>query len=509
MLKFSQKNRIFLLSQVALLTVSVFLLVEVLQNTRSQAYTPQQQASETLIAQFVDGPDGVTSQQEYSGLTTVTVSGIGRASNTEYSDAFYILTDSNGNPTQPWHPTFPYNWMLWINGQHAEMLIPNQQIPAYRGDHVYTFQINAPGGRLTFGVGDGYAVDNTGSYIIKIGDSSNSAIPYFSQNDLRWKTHLLSTNGMCSASCSTIGACGCTLTAATMLFAYYGANLTPPELNDCMGDNACPFSWGKGATCTAGKAQWVGRYQFTWEHLDQELNQNQHPVILGMHRRSNANDTHWVLVTKGNGATASNYLIHDPYPKSGADTSLGVYSKLDYVFDWISVYSGQSDSGFKLMNTTSIIPDNSRQIDFSQRVERSAFLTATATPTPIATVQTKSNYSIPSTYTTTVGMTIASGSILVYHVTEPAVIIQLSASSTAGDITEMQLWTDSNPTTGWQAFDSLAWLPWEPNDKVYAQFRDEFGNVSDVYSDSISPVFSPPAPIDPVFVYLPIIMMAP
>ena len=56
----------------------------------------------------------------------------------------------------------------------------------------------------------------------------------------------------------------------------------------------------------------------------------------------------------------------------------------------------------------------------------------------------------------------------------------------------MQVWTGSSPAPMWQEFDTLAWLPWEPRDRVYARFRDEFGNASDNYSDTTYPVFSPP-----------------
>ncbi len=56
--------------------------------------------------------------------------------------------------------------MLSINGQHAENLIPGGKVPGYRHDHRYTFQIKAPAGQLSFGVGDIYTADNTGSYRI-------------------------------------------------------------------------------------------------------------------------------------------------------------------------------------------------------------------------------------------------------------------------------------------------------------------------------------------------------
>jgi hypothetical protein len=124
------------------------------------------QGGENLVTPFTGGTLAVTSALTYTGLDTVTVSGVGQASGGTYSDAFYLFADSNGNPITPQHPTGQYNWVLCINGQRAELLIPGQQVPAYRPDHRYRFQINAPDGLLTFGVNDGYGPDNTGQYII-------------------------------------------------------------------------------------------------------------------------------------------------------------------------------------------------------------------------------------------------------------------------------------------------------------------------------------------------------
>ena len=501
------KNKIFRIGQVIVLLVGVLLFYGILYSRPSRAYIPdQQQGGETLIAHFADGSYAVTSQQEYLGLVTITISDIGQASGTQYSDAFYLLTDYKGNPIDPIHPTLLYNWVLWINGQHAEDFIPGQQVPSYRGDHTYTFEINAPGGNLVFGIGDAYTADNTGSYTIHINTSSSGSVPFFSQRDPRWMNHPLRTNGICSSYCNTIGACGCTLTAAAMLFAYYGANLTPPTLSDCMGTSACPFYWSVGASCSNGQASWVNRYAFSWARLDQELNQNGRPVILGMHRGNNIYDTHWVLVTNGHGSNASDYLIHDPWPLDGADTNLNIYTRQNYVFDWISVYDGQSafNLGYRDTNHQYTSPPQTMRTDeYPAGVTTVPYTAIIPTPTPIATGSTKLSSVTPVSNTIIATSSTISGSIFVYHLSETAVTVQLAATSTVNDVTEMQVWTDSNPTSAWQTFASFAWLPWMPEDKVYARFRDGFGNISSVYSDTLYPVYSPPP--DPQ-IFLPIIL---
>ena len=130
----------------------------------NNAETPAVQ--EILIVNFRDGDQGVITKNSYSGSIAIRVEGVGQASSSEWSDAFYIYTDSKGNEIQPWHPTEFYNWTLWINGEPVDSLVSS--IPAYNTDHVYEFTINASGGRLTFAVGDTGTSDNSGSYTVSI-----------------------------------------------------------------------------------------------------------------------------------------------------------------------------------------------------------------------------------------------------------------------------------------------------------------------------------------------------
>jgi parallel beta-helix repeat protein len=123
------------------------------------------QGGEGVTAPLNGGRYGGASALTYKGWNTVTVTGVGQASGTSFSDAFYIFADGNGNPVTPQHYTARDNWALAINGQPAEMLAPGRQVPAYRPDHRYTFRINAPAGPLAFGVGDGYGADNSGKYV--------------------------------------------------------------------------------------------------------------------------------------------------------------------------------------------------------------------------------------------------------------------------------------------------------------------------------------------------------
>jgi hypothetical protein len=80
--------------------------------------------------------------------------------------------------------------------------------------------------------------------------------------------------------------------------------------------------------------------------------------------------------------------------------------------------------------------------------------------------------------------------------------VQLIAHSTAGNVTDMLVWTDDTPNSTWQPFATLISLP--VSDNVNARFRDEFGNVSDTQSDTVYPVYTPVNP--PINLFLPMIV---
>ncbi len=296
--------------------------------------------------------------------------------------------------------------------------------------------------------------------------SQSCEVPFFSQRNPAWITHTLGTDvnspNPCSLACNTIGACGCTLTSGAMVFSYFGAKLNPPALSDAMGVKACPFDHSIGASKTGGKAVWVSLSGFTWSRLDQELNYYHRPVILGMCRKGTCGtdheDTHWIVVLSGQGGNPSNYKIHDPWQLDGHDLILDSEVPA-YDFRWLSVYSGQPSCS----QATSSTARQARLIPSSVR-------------------QTSS---------------IVTGETWILRMTPVTMTVQLIAESSAGNVTDMLLWTDTVPNSTWQPFTTVVSLP--RSDIVYAKFRDEFGNLSDQYMDSLYPINSPRNPLITMF----------
>ncbi len=119
---------------------------------------------ETVTFPLTAGANGATTKHSYTGTTTITVSGTGQVAGTQYSDAFYIYTNSNGQPITPLH--YKDFLSLCINAQPVDRFV--KTIPPYNPNHIYTFQIDVPGVALMFGICDSGVRDNTGSFTITI-----------------------------------------------------------------------------------------------------------------------------------------------------------------------------------------------------------------------------------------------------------------------------------------------------------------------------------------------------
>jgi hypothetical protein len=147
------------------LPTTILVIVPTSTPTSTPTLTPTPTPSptpttETLPIYFLNGMTGVSTTHSYTGKVTIHVTGAGEEYTNKWLDAFYQYTDANGNQITPVHVSTYPGWTLWINGGVADNYV--SPIPAYNSNHDYTFTINAPGGTLSFAIGDTYPKDNSG-----------------------------------------------------------------------------------------------------------------------------------------------------------------------------------------------------------------------------------------------------------------------------------------------------------------------------------------------------------
>lgn len=154
-------------------------------------------------------------------------------------------------------------------------------------------------------------------------------VPLFSQNDPAWKNDVMQTCGL------TIGAAGCALTSAAMVFKYYGAvNKNPGQLNACLGNYACPLYWAVAANaCSENRATFVEYWTFSYPALQSMLSSGRPPIV----RLVKGSSIHFVVVRSGSGSRPSDYLINDPW--DGVIKQLNAYTGAGWTPDRIVEYA--------------------------------------------------------------------------------------------------------------------------------------------------------------------------
>src|SRR6266508_4387120 len=169
---------------------------------------------------------------------------------------------------------------------------------------------------------------------------SRCGVPIFSQNDPAWQAAVM------KAGADTIGAAGCALTSTAMLLNYYGASLSPAQLNACLGGSADPIDWKAVPACASNLVTGGDRIDFAWPDLDALLASGR-PAIVGMLR--GLTGSHFVVVTSGGGGLAQNYHITDPWDATTHKT-LGSYIAASYVPASIITYNGPAHNCARLVN---------------------------------------------------------------------------------------------------------------------------------------------------------------
>jgi hypothetical protein len=160
------------------------------------------------------------------------------------------------------------------------------------------------------------------------------SMPAFSQNDPSWRNVIMQAAG------DSIGNFGCAVTSTAMVLNYYGADINPPRLNQCLGQGADLLYWTQAVPCAKGAVTGYNGFDFSWQNLDQVLTKGR-PAIVGMIRGQTG--MHFVVVTAGSGGSASNYAVTDPWDGT-TNKSLQTFISSGYNMRWIRTYDGK-DSG--------------------------------------------------------------------------------------------------------------------------------------------------------------------
>jgi hypothetical protein len=292
-------------------------------------------------------------------------------------------------------------------------------------------------------------------------------VPHYWQGDPQWASNHF---GTCSC---TIGGCGCALTSLTMAFKYYGVNHNPGSLAQCLGNSACPLVWS--TACSGGKVNFNGWHTFSWSELESELQQGR-PVILQLNR---SRGMHFVVAVSGSGSSAQGYLVNDPALKQGARVKLSaVLARRSYWPNSMRLFSGTPDCQMAVAE---------------EKAQPLTVPELALTGVPLEPEQVSGATGSPSTQPIT-------GSVILYRNTETTMTLELAAHSSAGNVTEMLIWTDSITNTTWQPFTYYVALPL--SEQFFVQFRDDADNISALVSNTSDP----DSPLQVGFVFLPLIL---
>jgi len=153
-----------------------------------------------------------------------------------------------------------------------------------------------------------------------------------------WGTLVMQTCG------DTICKSGCCLTSVAMVFTYYGATAkNPAQLNTCMGNMACLFSFTHAdSNCDENKATLVAYCPYSLSTMRSSILNNGDPPILYLKKIvGSVTYKHWVVVRRINGddGALSSYWINDP--AGGKFRCLTDYTNNGWVPTTLAIYGLQ------------------------------------------------------------------------------------------------------------------------------------------------------------------------
>lgn len=328
--------------------------------------------------------------------------------------------------------------------------------------------------RLT--VWDNEGASGLAERTVVVSDTPQFDVPWFSQRARPWNTDIM------KVCYSSIHNQGCTLTSASMIFRYYGADTNPRVLNQAKGNGACPFAWDTtgGQYCISYKSRYYRNFygnlgNFSYDLLDEALSQGYLPIV-GFCYNKNACEwsDHWVAVVSGSGDDPANYRVNDPWPLGetlGKNRSFAEAVKYPAA---IRVYgpSGACNSRDGAFNPSPLLFGTEQVTNFAPRSVPFGGLAA------ITDVDSA----------------------------KKIITLELDVTSSTGDISRMQIGTRAN-------LDDARWVAYEPyvvtawtTETLYMRFEDTSGAVSQIVSDSLHSRNREQVAYENMLLFLPLIL---
>jgi hypothetical protein len=162
----------------------------------------------------------------------------------------------------------------------------------------------------------------------------NLNVTRWAQGDSRWANDIMRT---CNERMSSHG---CAVTAAAMVFDYFGAPTNPGQLNRDLGNQACPLNWGAAANLYRQVGGVSTNFNPTYAQVMNAARLsllNDIPIIVGYLQPHG--EQHFVVV-KGvfnDGNRLSDFLAVDP--AGGVQRYLNYYDNQGWTLDRLIIYS--------------------------------------------------------------------------------------------------------------------------------------------------------------------------
>ena len=185
----------------------------------------------------------------------------------------------------------------------------------------------------------GTATTGTGSGVTTTGTGTGPARTFcddkpFAQMDPSWAGRVIGAAGG-----PTIGANGCTLSAAATVFQYYGAQTNPNQLMGCAGEAADFFQWEEVARkCSAGKVtgtRW--KENPSYGELTAAV-QAKTPAIVGL--AGGQSGSHYLVLAGGGGENGADFRVIDPWDGTSYKRLSDYLSTGSYHLKWLISYQG-------------------------------------------------------------------------------------------------------------------------------------------------------------------------